>query len=80
MSPSQLHIDTTLGPVGALVTGVDLSQPVSEPILDQIKQAWYLHHVLFFPNQTLTPHSTGRVRREIWRARCLSIHEGGGLP
>ena len=55
MSPSQLHIDTTLGPVGALVTGVDLSQPVSEPILDQIKQAWYLHHVLFFPNQTLTP-------------------------
>lgn len=39
---------------GATVTGVDLSQPLSETTVIDIRSAWLEHHVLSFPNQTLT--------------------------
>ena len=55
MSEQHINIDTNLGPVGAVVTGVDLALPLSDGVLNEIKNAWYQHHVLFFPGQDLTP-------------------------
>ncbi len=38
---------------GAEVTGVDLSKPLSDEVVAEIRQAWLEHHVLAFPNQKL---------------------------
>lgn len=43
--------------LGAQVTGVDLSQPLSENQLRIIQDAWAEHQVLVFPNQELGPES-----------------------
>ncbi|MBK17444.1 MAG: taurine catabolism dioxygenase TauD [Rhodospirillaceae bacterium] len=40
--------------LGAAVTGIDLSQPVNEQTLSDIKQAWYEHVILVFPNQDIS--------------------------
>jgi taurine dioxygenase len=46
---------TRLHPViGAEVHGVDLSRPLDDETLRQIKDAWYRHTVLVFRNQTLS--------------------------
>lgn len=39
---------------GAAVTGVDLSQPLSDRSIADIRAAWLQHHVLSFSNQSLT--------------------------
>ncbi|GAA5316122.1 MAG: TauD/TfdA family dioxygenase [Candidatus Pelagadaptatus aseana] len=39
---------------GAEVRGVDLTQPLSEEQITEIKQAWSEHHVLVFPDQDLS--------------------------
>ncbi|HYM36273.1 MAG TPA: TauD/TfdA family dioxygenase [Steroidobacteraceae bacterium] len=43
------------GPVGAEVSGVDLSQALSDSVRYEIHSAWLEHHVLFFRDQNLTP-------------------------
>src|SRR5262249_41265480 len=40
--------------IGAEVRGVDLSRPLDDATLREIKQAWYDHTVLVFRNQTLS--------------------------
>ena len=50
-----LHIQA-LGPaIGALVTGIDLTQPVSDAQRDALLAGLIQHHVLFFENQPVTP-------------------------
>jgi taurine dioxygenase len=39
---------------GATVTGVDLSRPISADLAAEIRAAWLEHHVLAFPDQTLS--------------------------
>lgn len=39
---------------GASVTGIDLSQPLSEATVAEIRSAWLTHHVLAFPDQNLS--------------------------
>jgi taurine dioxygenase len=52
---SSLHV-SPLGPaIGALVTGVDLAQPLIPENRDALLQALLVHHVLFFENQPVTP-------------------------
>jgi taurine dioxygenase len=36
---------------GAEVTGVDLTQPLSDAEILTIREVWLEHHVLSFPNQ-----------------------------
>jgi len=43
--------------LGAKVTGVDLSRPLDEDTVRQIKAAWTKHLVLVFPGQNLDPES-----------------------
>lgn len=45
-----------LGPaIGALVSGINLSQPLSDDARDALLAALLKHHVLFFENQPITP-------------------------
>ena len=46
---------------GAVVTGLDLSQPQSADTIREIRDAWLEHHVLAFPNQQLTDDDLVRV-------------------
>jgi len=39
---------------GAEVSGIDLSEPLDTPTIAEIRAAWLEHHVLAFPDQTLT--------------------------
>jgi len=39
---------------GASVTGIALSQPLDEATVAEIRAAWLTHHVLAFPDQSLT--------------------------
>jgi taurine dioxygenase len=50
-----MNIKPTDQTLGAAVDGIDLSQPLQPPQLDQIIAALGRHGVLNFPDQTLTP-------------------------
>jgi len=41
--------------IGAEVTGIDLSQPLGEDQLAEVREAFLAHHVLVFRDQQLTP-------------------------
>lgn len=47
-------ITPTQGACGATIEGVDLSQPLDDATVSQIRQAWLKHHVLVFPEQQLS--------------------------
>jgi taurine dioxygenase len=49
-----LEIEVLPAALGARVTGVDLSQPLSSANLDTITRAWMKHIVLLFPGQDIT--------------------------
>lgn len=55
MSYKTLAVDTNVGPVGALVSGIDLSKDLSAQTVRELSEAWLKHHVLFFRDQELTP-------------------------
>jgi taurine dioxygenase len=46
---------------GATITGVDLSMPLEESVRRQIRRAWVDHHVLAFPDQSLTDEALEAV-------------------
>ncbi|MFT5014045.1 MAG: taurine dioxygenase [Patiriisocius sp.] len=55
MGYKTIQLDTSIGPIGAEISGVDLSQPLSKSIVDEIHRAWLDHGVLFFRDQHLSP-------------------------
>ena len=55
MAYETISVDTSVGPVGAIVSGVDISQPLTSQAKSEINEAWLKHHVLFFRDQNLTP-------------------------
>jgi taurine dioxygenase len=50
-----MQIDASIGPVGAVVSGLDISAGLSDTLIAAIKAAWYQHQVLFFRDQVLSP-------------------------
>ncbi len=42
------------GACGASVTGVDLTRPLSDAAIADIREAWLTHHVLAFPDQRMS--------------------------
>ena len=53
--PKRIEVDSSIGPVGAVISGVDLSQDLEKETLKEIHQAWLKHHIVFFRDQNLTP-------------------------
>lgn len=50
----QINVTPLDAPLGASVTGVDLSQPLTDEFRAAITKAWHDHIILLFPGQTLT--------------------------
>ena len=49
-----LQIEPTGGPLGAIVTGIDLATPVAPEDQSRLMVAWRHHLLLIFPGQNLT--------------------------
>ena len=60
MNYSHISVDNRIGPVGAVVSGVDLSQPLGPEVVQEIHSAWLQHHLLFFHDQDLKPPAQAR--------------------
>lgn len=50
-----IALDRMAGSLGAEVRGVDLSGPLSDALIAELRAAWLEHLVLFFPGQRLGP-------------------------
>ena len=50
-----IHVQPLAGAIGAQITGVDLSVPISDARITEIRRAWLAHGVAFFRNQPLPP-------------------------
>jgi taurine dioxygenase len=48
------QVTRTDGACGAVVTGVDLTQPLDSDTIADLRQTWLEHHVLVFPDQAMT--------------------------
>jgi taurine dioxygenase len=55
MAQSTLNVTPYSSALGALITGVDLSQPLSDSEFATIRQAFLDHGVIFFRDQRITP-------------------------
>ena len=81
VAPSQdyrtLHAERLTPTIGAILSGIDLTQPLSDDQLADLKQALADHQVIFFRNQHLDPSSLKRVGRYFGQ---LQIHALQGLP
>jgi taurine dioxygenase len=51
--PTDLTVKPLDAPLGAAITGVDLSQPLTTEARQQIVKAWHSHIILLFPGQEL---------------------------
>ena len=60
-----LTVQPTGGALGAVVTGIDLSQPQPATTTAEIRRAWLDHLVLVFPDQPLTPDDYEAFARTI---------------
>ncbi len=49
-----MEIITSSGSCGARVEGLDLSKALSQDTISKVRAAWIKHHVLAFPNQSLS--------------------------
>ena len=50
-----IEVETLTPTIGAVVDGVDLTQPVSDELFSEIHDAWMENLVLFFRDQEMTP-------------------------
>ena len=60
MSYVHIEVDTQIGPVGAVVSGVDLSEQLNYRSGGRNPRSMAKHHVLFFRDQTLSPTAQAR--------------------
>ena len=51
---SNIEVTPTASGFGAVVTGLDLSKPLANGVMDDVRQAWADHGVLSFPDQPLS--------------------------
>ncbi len=58
-----MMVEPVTGNLGAVVRGVDLSEPLDESMVAEIRKAFLAHHVLFFYDQDLSPEAQLRVAR-----------------
>ena len=58
-----IMVEPVSGAIGAVVRGVDLSEPIDQSMVAEIRTALLAHHVLFFHDQDLSPEAQMRVGR-----------------
>jgi taurine dioxygenase len=56
-------VEPVSGTIGAMVRGVDLSAPLEEAVVAAVREAFLVHHVLFFEDQDLSPEAQLRFGR-----------------
>ena len=63
--PDYQHIEVTpLTPaIGATIEGIDLSHDLPMNVIDEIRQAYLTHLVVFFRDQHLTPRALVRLAK-----------------
>jgi taurine dioxygenase len=54
MTTSTLEVTPTTPRIGAVVSGLDLTSPLSDDTIAEVRSAWLEHQVLFFRDQELT--------------------------
>ena len=52
---NRIQVDCNIGPIGAVISGVDLKEKLDDEVVDEIHRAWLAHQVIFFRDQDLTP-------------------------
>ena len=62
---AQIQITPTAGYVGAEISGVDLSQTLSDAELDQVKNTLFEYGVVFFRDQTMRPEDHIRLAEQV---------------
>ena len=60
MTYQHIEVRRVVGPVGAEISGVDLSKPLAGAVVREIHSAWLAHQVVFFRDQTLDPVAQAR--------------------
>ena len=79
-----LDISVQPHPCGALVRGIDLTQPLSEAESAEVRAAWLKHQVLAFPDQPMTVDDLERFAAMPDLVRLMVAHEkvahGGDAP
>ncbi len=71
-----ITVEPVSGTVGAVVDGVDLSEPLDESTVSEIRNAFLAHHVLFFHDQDLTPEAQLRFGRSFGELDTHPFVEG----
>ena len=71
-----IMVEPVSGTVGAVVRGVDLSEPLDQSTVAEIRQAFLAHHVLFFSDQDLSPEAQLRVGRSFGELDTHPFVEG----
>ncbi len=69
-------VEPVSGTVGAVVRGVDLSEPLDQSTVAEIRKAFLAHHVLFFSDQDLSPEAQLRVGRSFGELDTHPFVEG----
>jgi taurine dioxygenase len=72
MSQQTISISPIAGALGAELGDVDLSKPLSDAVIDEIRAALLRHHVIFFRDQHLTPEQHLAFGRRFGE---LQVHE-----
>ncbi len=60
-----LHVQATGAPCGALISGIDLREPLGAKTSAQVRAAWLAHQVIAFPGQDLTIADLERFALEL---------------
>ena len=71
-----ITVEPVSGTVGAVVGAVDLSEPLEESTLADIRQAFLAHHVLFFHDQDLSVEAQLRFGRSFGELDTHPFVEG----
>lgn len=55
MTEKSFEVRPVTRALGGVVSGLDLAQPLDDPVIDELKKAWLEYQVLFFRDQDLSP-------------------------
>ena len=71
-----VSVEPMSGTLGAVIRGVDLSSSLSDGLVAEIWNAFLEHHVLYFPDQDLTPDAQVRFGRHFGELDTHPFVEG----